>query len=97
LNGGGHLITAAGNDAENLDLPNNHYYPAQYDKRIVVVGALDSYEVQTYFSNYGKVVTRWEHGLMVTGYGITLSGTSQATAIATGKMVGNNPNKCETK
>lgn len=39
------------------------------------------------FSNFGKRVNRWEPGDVQTAYGITFSGTSQATAIATGKIV----------
>lgn len=39
-------------------------------------------------SNFGKPIKRWEVGETQTAYGITLSGTSQATAIATGKIVG---------
>jgi subtilisin family serine protease len=39
-------------------------------------------------SNFGKRVNLWEPGVDQTAYGITKSGTSQATAIATGKLVG---------
>lgn len=97
LNQGGHLTVAAGNDSENLDLPQNGYYPAKYDPRIVVVGSLDNYGKPLRSSNFGSTVNRWELGLAVTSYGITMSGTSQATAIATGKQVSKSPNKCEAK
>lgn len=39
-------------------------------------------------SNFGKRVNRWETGEEQIGYGRVMSGTSQATAIATGKIVG---------
>jgi subtilisin family serine protease len=48
--------------------------------------------VAAYSSNYGEYVTRWEHGQNVQStlpgnkYGY-MSGTSQATAIATGKLL----------
>jgi len=93
------MIVAAGNEHENLDNLCN-YYPACYDKRIVMVGNLqvnkdkfDDYDNNIVepcpSSNYGKRVTRWEIGTDVLstlpggkkGY---MTGTSQATAVATG-------------
>jgi|SRR5581483_5947526 len=92
LNQGGKFIAAAGN--EHSDLVKNHYYPAVYDPRIVVVGnrkkakcKLTNDQCRSATSNYGIGVTRWEVGEDVTAYGITMTGTSQATAIATGKIV----------
>lgn len=38
-------------------------------------------------SNYGTGVNRWEIGENVSGFGIKLTGTSQATAVATGKIL----------
>lgn len=95
LNQGGHFISAAGNSGKNLDLPGNDYYPAKYDKRITVVGSLDEKGKKSESSNFGKVVNRWERGVSVEGYGLTMSGTSQATAIATGKIVSQNKNQCD--
>lgn len=95
LNSGGHLIAAAGNEGRNLDLPGNTYYPAMYDKRIIVVGGINLFGMRMPQSNYGSVVNRWEIGTFTTGYGITLSGTSQATATATGKIVLESKNKCD--
>lgn len=46
-------------------------------------------------SSYGKMVDRWEEGENVTAYGITMTGTSQATAIATGKIIVEKQNKCD--
>jgi subtilisin family serine protease len=40
------------------------------------------------FSNYGRRVNRWENGEEVYSFGLMMSGTSQAAAIVTGKIVG---------
>jgi hypothetical protein len=66
-----------------------------YDKRTVVVGSLDNNGKKMESSNFGSAVSRWELGLNVIGYGIIMSGTSQAAAVATGKIVSENPNKCD--
>jgi subtilisin family serine protease len=95
LDEGGHLITAAGNEGKNLSLFCNQYYPAMYDKRIVVVGNLNQNGTRAFMSNYGKAVNRWEIGMNVAAYGLTMSGTSQATALATSKIVSQNTNKCD--
>lgn len=95
LNQGGHLVTAAMNDNVDLDLPENQVYPAMYDKRIVVVGNSSPTGEKSKSSNYGSVVKRWEIGENVTAYGITMTGTSQATAVATGKIASENENKCD--
>lgn len=95
LNHGGHMVAAAGNEHENLDEPENGYYPAMYDKRIIVVGNLSKEGVKSKTSNYGSFVTRWEVGEDVEAFGTKYSGTSQATAVATGKIVAENSNKCD--
>jgi hypothetical protein len=88
LDTGGKFIAAAGNDGKNIDVPKFSYFPAQYDSRITVVGnGLSSYSRES-SSNYGKAVTRWEDGKDKVGYGVMMTGTSQATAVATGKIVG---------
>jgi len=97
LDQGGRMVVAAGNDNLNLDLFQNGFYPAKYDRRLVVVGSLDYNGNKLLSSNFGSIVNRWELGLLVTAYGVTMSGTSQATAIATGKLVSKIPNKCEGK
>jgi subtilisin family serine protease len=82
------------------------YFPAMYDPRIIVVGNLcengveyrkqDGTTVQRCpSSNYGSLVSRWEVGENITAYGITMTGTSQATAVATGKIVAESTNKCD--
>ncbi len=93
LNSGGTLTVSAGN--EGLDLDKNTYYPANYDKRIINVGMLEKNGVQSKISNYGKAVTRWEIGRDVIAYGITMSGTSMSAAVAMGKILAQNKNKCD--
>lgn len=90
LDHGGTMIVAAGNSGVNLDDKGNGEYPAQYDKRIIVVGNLLSNGKKAPLSNYGSCVNRWEVGMNVEGYGVVMSGTSQATATATGKIVSQN-------
>lgn len=95
LDGGGVLIVSAGNGSTNLDLSRYIYFPAQYDKRIIVVGSLNKYGFHLPSSNYGTAVNHWEIGTNVIGYGLSMSGTSQAAAVATGKIVSQNKNKCD--
>lgn len=95
LNNGGKFIAAAGNEKQDLDLPENGYYPAMDDIRVISVGNNNFYGVRSYTSNYGKRVTRWEKGENVTGYGLTMTGTSQATAVATGKILSKLKNTCD--
>jgi subtilisin family serine protease len=77
------LIVAAGNNNDNLDL-NCNYYPACYDKRIYVIGSLSDY------SNYGSnTVDTVYDGKRKLAFGQVMSGTSQSTAIFTGKLLKN--------
>lgn len=95
LDHGGTFIAAAGNDHSELagEDPKTHkhyaYYPAMDDERVMVVGNGDGKEKEqrSPTSNYGEWVDVWEHGENVTGNGITMTGSSQATAITTGKVV----------
>lgn len=96
LDRGGKFVAAAGNEGINIDF--FHFYPASYDDRIVKVGGLDKDGNRMKMSDYGKNV-RFEQGKNVFstlpggqfGY---MSGTSQATAIATGKLVAEEKNTC---
>lgn len=81
------LIFAAGNDGQELSTFGTEYYPAMYSPKITVVGNKNIYGKPTNTSNYGSYVNTWEFGENQTAYGITMSGTSQATAITTGKTV----------
>lgn len=86
------FVAAAGNERSDID--KSKYYPAMYDKRIFIVGNLVSKHSQDRApsSNYGKSVNTWEVGTNVLsrlpgatfGY---LTGTSQATAVKSGKIV----------
>ena len=87
------FVVAAGNEYSNLDNQCD-YFPACYDKRLVVVGNLhDSIQLNREpSSNFGSYVNRWEVGTNVVSdfpgkRKAVLTGTSQAAAIATGKLV----------
>lgn len=87
------IVVAAGNEHIDLDKVCN-FFPACYDKRIVIVGNLirNGSTTRSPTSNYGNVVNRWETGTYVLstapgGKLVRMSGTSQATAVATGKLV----------
>lgn len=74
------LIAAAGNNRTNLNNGCN-FYPACYDPRITVVGS----NAKT--SNYGSVVDVVIPGDHQTAFGVTMSGSSQSTAIFTGRFL----------
>lgn len=95
LNLGIKVVVAAGNERHDLSKDCN-YFPACYDKRLIVVGNLKKHSDQTIdrapSSNYGTQVNRWEIGTDVVsnlpgGKQGKMTGTSQATAIATGKLI----------
>ena len=76
------VVSAAGNDKQNLDY-SCYFYPACYDKRIIVVGATNVWQANT-----GSIIDVKESGYKEVGtFGRPLSGTSQATAIYTGKLI----------
>lgn len=81
LDHGTKIIAAAGNDHHNLDAKCDSY-PACVDPRIIVVSAPD-----VVGANTGSVVDIYENGAKQAGGGVILSGTSQATARVTGKLV----------
>lgn len=99
---GTNIVAAAGNVKNDLDKECN-FYPACYKKEltakvvltepvkpvgsIVVVGNHNKDGSRAPTSNYGSIVTTWEIGQDQTAYGLTFSGTSQATAVVTGKLV----------
>lgn len=87
LNRGIVFVAAAGNEKKNFK--DQKYFPALSDSRVIVVGALDKKGNIASFSNFGQQVDVWEEGVDVVAGGVKLSGTSQATAVATGKIVKN--------
>jgi hypothetical protein len=85
LDKGGRIIAAAGNESENTDIA--PFYPAMSDPRIVSVGSTDMFGNRLPSSNYGSRVKKWEVGYKMKAFGIRLTGTSQAAAITTGKII----------
>lgn len=91
LQSGGIIMAAAGNDG--IDLSVIPYYPAMLKSqirsvkgRIVVVGNKHDGKIVK-SSNYGTPVDVWEDGMNINGFGISMTGTSQSTAVATGKLL----------
>lgn len=76
------LVAASGNENHNLD-ENCNFFPACYDNRIITVGNLKNNTEKAESSNYGKYVKKWNIGVNRFAGNVTLSGTSQATAIET--------------
>lgn len=93
LDAGIKVNAAAGN--EGLDINFFHFYPAMCDERINVVGGIDNRGLRMRMSNYSDnfgVKIHDEYGqnqlsLLPNGEYGYMSGTSQATAIFTGKLV----------
>lgn len=86
------IVAAAGNEGSFLTHQSVSYYPAMYDSRIVVVGSLDLDGNRSITSNWGPYVLNWEIGVAVLARSIGfkptyMTGTSQATAIHTGKLI----------
>lgn len=75
------IVVAAGNEERNLNISCKSY-PACYDERLWVISAFDISEANT-----GAIVDAYLTGKEQTAYNITLSGSSQAAAIFTGKLV----------
>ena len=86
------IVVAAGNNNHNLDKACN-FFPACYNiLGMYVVGNGVSVKTKSKSSNFGKKVTQWENGEDVMAnagiFGnIKLTGTSQATAIASAKYI----------
>jgi len=87
LNDGIIFVNSAGNNNINLDT-NCVFFPACYDDRMVVVGNMLIDGTRHPRSNYGNlVIDRWEMGTNIVTNKYLWTGTSQAAAIATGKIV----------
>lgn len=84
---------AAGNEGVSLDPPNPGYYPACYHlPNIRAVGSWAKPGQRAASSNYGSKIDIWEVGERLISYGVdgkinTISGTSFATAVVTGKYI----------
>lgn len=93
LDNGTKIVAAAGNESKLLShlfiphIPIMRYYPAMYDPRIHVVGSLNRNGIMSDFTNYGNIVNHYEIGEVKTGRMGNGGGTSQATAVFTGKLV----------
>lgn len=90
LKAGIKIVAAAGNENSNID--KKPYFPAVLDTRIIVVGNLLRKGIRNSSSNYGKSVKYWEYGSDRISWGMNyslakMSGTSQATAVKTGKII----------
>lgn len=82
-----HVIVASGNEGKDFNKVKCDYYPACYRTkyqstkfRVVTTKSLKS-------SNRGDIVTNIERGSKVKAGGKTLSGTSQAAAVLTSKLI----------
>lgn len=93
IDGGGTFVAAAGN--ESSDLEKRHYYPAEEDDRVIVVGNGVDEDHRLPSSNYGDRVDFWEDGKNVKTYNNFMTGTSQAAAIETGKLVAQKIKTCK--
>ena len=96
------FVVAAGNEGENLDIPGNEFYPASlFYKNMEVVENVDKRGNRNPSSNYGSKVEYAENGTDVVSYlpngglGI-MTGTSQATAIFSGKLVAKKSKECHS-
>lgn len=92
LDGGGLIVAAAGNN--NCELGVCQYYPAMDDKRVIVVGNMGKDFNVFPSSNYGTRVNAWEVGVEQEALGISMTGTSQAAAVHTGKIISYGLKKC---
>lgn len=86
LNKGIKIIAAAGNDSTDFS-QKCQYYPACYDERIITVGCMNANYEPCEKSNFGGKIKMVRLGESQTAAGLTMTGTSQATAIATGVYV----------
>jgi len=99
------FVVSAGNDHEDLDNPENEFYPASYRiknglKNIVPVKNVDSEGRLEVNSNYAKEITAQEVGVHVLSYLPNMktgykTGTSMSCAIHTGKIIDTLSRTCQ--
>jgi Subtilase family len=81
LDSGRQIVVAAGNEGRDLN-KNCNVYPACANDRLIVVGNSGSST-----TNLGRIIDVFEDGFRIYGGGVRLTGTSQAAAIFTGKIL----------
>ncbi len=104
------FVVAAGNESQNLDIPGNEFYPASlFLKNVVVVGNIDDRGNKSPHSNWSKKIKVKEVGMDVRSTvpcntfegedkcNDTMSGTSQSTAIYTGKLINKLSKTCNNR
>lgn len=85
LDNGVKVVVASGNKAEQIKDSNCNIFPACHDPRIIVVG----YKHDRFKrSNYGNFVDVYENGFKLKTVQGNMTGSSGATAIHTGKLIG---------
>jgi subtilisin family serine protease len=83
------VLTIMRTDPDILEMDENEHLTAFKVKSYkVLIKFHGEVFIKSDSSNFGKLVNRWEFGGEQVAYGLPFSGTSQATAIATGKIVG---------
>jgi Subtilase family len=100
LDSGIRIISAAGNDSAFIPADSETSrllaaaiknktltFPGGYDNRVVVVGNSNRDGSRNPTSNWGDRVDVWEVGTDIEQVGVKMTGTSQATAVHTGKVV----------
>lgn len=95
LDAGIEFVAAAGNDGLTLGkAPSKKekekyttFYPAMADSRVTVVGSVNNIGEISTFSNRSEIVDTYEKGEEIVGAGVSLTGTSQSTAIASGRIL----------
>jgi subtilisin family serine protease len=95
------FIVAAGNEGVSIDPPGGYHPASCGSPNIIAVGSLKPDGTRMPSSNYGEIVKAWELGFQILSTlpfdrtGI-MSGTSQATAIHTGKTVLQRWGQCDS-
>lgn len=83
------VLTIVRTDPDILNMDEEeHLTPFKVKSYKVLIKFRGEVFIKSDSSNFGKLVNRWEFGQEQIAYGLPFSGTSQATAIATGKIVG---------
>lgn len=76
------FVISAGNDGDNLDIDCNSFPACYKNLKKYVIGAMLDNGTRSAYSNYGSIVTNYENG-----YSLGMSGTSQAAAKFSAKLI----------